>query len=545
MFAATRSAALGVLGAILISAGAHAQDATATAARQNGGGNKLITPADLKAWNGIRQNVLSNDGKWFAYVVSPTEGDATLVLRGTAQNATETRIPVGNGGGSIAISGDSKWMGYLIAPPRPPVLAGQGRGRGAGRGGQGQGADTARARPNVNKFVLMNLATSEKKEFDRIRRFNFSSERPEWIALQGYPPEGAGTAAAAPGGGGGRGGRGGGAPAEGGATAAGGADVLLYHITTGELFNLGKVGEYAFDDSGTWLAYTMDTSDQVGNGVQLFNLKTNAVKPLESDRLLYRHLAWVDSSAALSVMRGKINETTRDTVFSIEAFTFAPTGPGKKLLFDPTASTDFPNGWKLASERAPRYAEDLSAVFFGIREAARPQRGQGAGRGNSPIAAGAPGAGGTINQGRTGGAGGDNAEEDPSLVLWHARDPRLQSQQLVQEAADRAFNYLSEYRFAESKFVRLADDDLRNITITTGDKYAYGTDNREYQQQASYSGRNYQDLYSVDLKTGARKLIMKKRPGGGGGGGGGGMSSSQAAVLGNGWTLLGARSGHG
>jgi hypothetical protein len=31
-------------------------------------------------------------------------------------------------------------------------------------------------------------------------------------------------------------------------------------------------------------------------------------------------------------------------------------------------------------------------------------------------------------------------------VLWHYKDPRLQTQQEVQEARDRAYNYVAEYR---------------------------------------------------------------------------------------------------
>jgi dipeptidyl aminopeptidase/acylaminoacyl peptidase len=523
MRAATRLALVVALGAI-VPGTALAQDAQ----QEGTNGGRLITPADIRAWNSIRQNVLSNDGKWFAYVVGPSEGDLTLILRGTAKDATETRIPVGDGGGSIALSGDSKWLGYIVAPPRPANGGRAGRGGRGGRGGGGRGAGSegeqaadSSSERNANKLVLMNLATGEKKEIERIRRFSFNGEKPTWVAMQGYGADGA---APTGGGGGGRGGRGGGgAPAAGGAESGGNTDLLLYHIATGETFNMGRVGQFAFDESGDWLAYTMDTPDQVGNGLQLRNLKTNVVRSIESDRQLYRHLAWVDSSAALSVMRGRIDTQTRDTVFSIVAFTaFGANGPAKKLVFDPVGRTDFPSGWKLASERAPRYADDMSAVFFGIREVSRSPRGQtlAAGRGNSPIQPGAPGAGGTINQTGRGGRGGataDTANEQSSLILWHAKDPRLQSQQIVQEQQDRGFNYLAEYRFDDNRFVRLADDSLRDVTVFPRERFAYGTDNRAYQQEASYSGRNYQDIYSVDLRTGARKLLMKKKPGGGGG----------------------------
>ena len=93
-----------------------------------------IGAADIKAWNTIRQTVLSPDGKWFAYVIGPVEGNLTMVVRSTAAGATESRIPVGENGGSIVISGDSRWLGYIVAPPRVDSSA---RGRGAGRGGPG------------------------------------------------------------------------------------------------------------------------------------------------------------------------------------------------------------------------------------------------------------------------------------------------------------------------------------------------------------------------------------------------------------------------
>jgi len=506
------------LGVSLVVPGAAAEAQQVAQAGGARSGGRLITPQDIRAWNSIRQNVLSNDGKWFAHVTGPSEGDATLVLRGTAADAQETRIPVGDGGGSAAISGDSKWIGYLVAPPRATNAAGRGRaGRAGGQGG-GPGGPGGQATPSseapANKLVIMNLATGEKKEFERIRRFSFNADGATWVAMQGYP---AGGAAAPETGGGARGGRGGGPPAEAGAETGGAADVLLYSLTTGELFNMGRVGQYAFNQSGEWLAYTMDTPDQVGNGVQLRNMKTNVVRALESERLFYRHLAWVDSSRALSVMRGQADTLTRDTVFSIQTFmAFGPNGPARKVLFDPAARQDFPAGWKLASERAPRYAVDMSAVFFGIREANR-QGARVAGRGNPLVQPGAPGAGGTVNQPRGGGAGArgagaDSAAEESSLILWHARDPRLQSQQIVQEQQDRSFNYLAEYRLRTDRFVRLADEGLRDITLTTGERFAFGTDNREYQQPASYSGRNYQDVYTIDLETGTRKLVMKKRP---------------------------------
>ena len=488
-----------------------------------GGGGRTITPTDIQNWNSIRGSSLSNDGKWFAYTVGATESDLTLVLRSTVPGAVETRIPVGATGGSMQMSGDSKWMGYLVTANRPPVGGAGGRadgggraggGGGGGRGGVGGGAAdstpgaNAAADRHANKFVLMNLATGEKKEFNGIRRFSFNTDdNPTWVVMQ----------AGGGGGGGGGGGRAG-APANIGdllaaAASAGGADLMLYNLATGERQNMGQVGQYDFNDDGTYLAYTMDNADQFGNALQVRDMATGAIKALESEDVLYRHLAWTDSSRALSVMKGRIATAGggRDTVFSLKVFRgIGVNGATSSLTFSPEGRTDFPNNFKIASERAPRYSADLSMVFFGLREV--PKRAAAAR--NPLVTAGAPGMGGAINQtaGGRGATGTAAADSNPSLILWHPKDERLQSQQLVQESADRAFNYLVEYRFATNKFVRLTDDSLRSVTVTANDKFAFANDSKPYAQTAISNGRNYNDVYVVDLKTGARRLLWKKRP---------------------------------
>ena len=478
---------------------AHAQQPAASSA------TKQLGTADLKAWKSIRQSVLSNDGAWFAYVVAPNEGEAMLVVRSTAADGKELKFPVGeipSGAGgrgaaggdanaTLAISGDSHWVAFTIYPAANAGRANAGRG---GRGGrQGAATQAAPAATAQNKLGLVNLATGEKKEFDRIRRFAFNGDKPTWIAMQSYSDVPADTAAA-------RGGRGGGSTGR-----PEGTDLILYRLATGEAVNVGNVAEFGFDDAGDWLAYTIDARDEIGNGVQLRNMRTDVVRAVDSDHALYRHLVWADSGRGIAVLRGRADSTARDTLYSVLAVTSLNAQTPKKTVFDPSQHADFSSAMKVAVERAPKFSDDLSTIFFGIREAKRSDLTL-AGRASSVIQAGAPGMGGTINQPRV----NEAQEENPSLILWHGKDPRLQSQQIVQEAQDRAFNYLSEYRIPDNKFVRLSDDALRTVNLVGHDHFAYGIDTREYDQPMSYNGRRYEDVYGVDLATGERKPLLKK-----------------------------------
>jgi hypothetical protein len=68
-------------------------------------------------WKRIMGATLSRDGSWFAYRISPTEGNSELVVRSTADD-TEHRFPVGEGGGAIAFSADSRWLAFTITPTK-------------------------------------------------------------------------------------------------------------------------------------------------------------------------------------------------------------------------------------------------------------------------------------------------------------------------------------------------------------------------------------------------------------------------------------------
>ncbi|HEY4306183.1 MAG TPA: prolyl oligopeptidase family serine peptidase [Gemmatimonadaceae bacterium] len=478
--------------------------AQATQAQSAAKPTKQMSAADLKAWKGIRNPSLSNDGKWFAYVLAPNEGNAEVIVR-SISDGKETKYPIGDvsaGGGGrggapggaggaaaepLVISGDSKWVAFTVYPNASTTGAGRAGRGGGGRGGAPAGGNAATATPAVqNKMMLVNLASGEKKEFDRVRRFSFNGDKPSWIAMQSFAA--AAGAGATP------------APANGTGT-----DLVLYNLGTHDAVNVGNVAEFSFDDDGNYLAYTIDARDQIGNGVQLRNMKTDVVRAIDSDRGLYRSLAWADTNQALTVLRGRPDSAAHDTLYSVVAFTNISAAQPKKLVFDAAEHRDFPAGMKVAVDRAPRLAEDMQTIFFGMKEK-KDAAMIAATRGSNVVQAGAPGMGGTINQPRV----NEAQEENPSLILWHAKDPRLQSQQIVQEQQDRAFNYVSAYRVADNKVVRIADEAMRTVTSFGHDRYALGVDQTEYEQAASYNGRRYQDLYVVDVTTGTKKLLLKK-----------------------------------
>ena len=463
----------------------QAQNTSAPAATQPAA-PKPIELDDILAWKGLGASSLSSDGQWISYRVSPLQGDSEVVIRNTSTDK-EYKVAVGEGGGGAAIfSDDAQYAAVTTAATRRAA----------------QAARRAR-RPLQNGVTIIRLADGTKTEIAKIRRFAFSNETPGWIALHRYGADAApgGAPAAAPGG------RAGG-PAGGNEPSSRprGTDLILRDLATGDELSLGNVNEWAFDKSGRWLAYTIDAADQAGNGVQLRDMTSGAVRVLDSGKAWYERLDWTEKGDGLAVLKGKEDRAYRDRLHSVIGFTgFSATAAPKKVIYDPSADKSFPAGMTISQNRAPTWTDDLDALVFGIhelRKSDRPSRPESA-----DASADAPATPPAAPQAP---AADENADEKPNLVIWHWKDPRLQSQQEVQQNADRTYSYAAVYHPAAQKFIRLADDDLRTVNIAPKQKYAIGYDVREYQRMGNLDGRQFRDVYVVNLATGERKLALKK-----------------------------------
>ena len=98
-----------------------------------------------------------------------------------------------------------------------------------------------------------------------------------------------------------------------------GATLVVRQLSTGHDTSFGNISEYAWQDlprTGTLLAMAINSEDKTGNGVQLFNTETGAVRVLDSSSSIYSGLAWRKNSSDLAVLRSKSDPHR-------EGFTFA------------------------------------------------------------------------------------------------------------------------------------------------------------------------------------------------------------------------------
>jgi dipeptidyl aminopeptidase/acylaminoacyl peptidase len=463
-----------------------------------------MTVDDYSRWRTISAQALSADGKWLAYVleltnVMPGETKPELHIVNLATN----KDTVVNDATAPVFSPDSRWVAYQVDPGAAQ------RARQARQGASGSGSAPAGNAPSTQpspaqtapssgqagqtgrrggsepipprRVELRDLATGAIRSWEDIGLFTFAptsshlvlrrrggeAEGPSGRRGGGMPPQA--TAAREP------------AAA---ATGARGRDAVLLDLRTGRFQLLGSVADYAFNRSGELLAYTVDAAMKDGNGLFVFDARNGRVTPLDNDAKNYNRLAWNDEGTALAVLKGTEVEKMRERDNVLVAFRAVAAAlkdgapaPAPAVL-EPAKAAGFPKGW-VASDRAGlAWSEDGKRVFFGTKE-----------------------------QEPTPDTARKSTDEAANVDVWNTGDDRVQSLQMVRAEQDRNFTYRAAFDVAAGKFVRLADETMRELDVPEYGPWAVGLDRRAYLRDETVLPAG--DYYRVDTATGERTLIAK------------------------------------
>jgi dipeptidyl aminopeptidase/acylaminoacyl peptidase len=435
------------------------------------GDGMMLDPQNLDHWTTVRASQVTPDGQWVAVQFGPNEGDGeVMVMR--SDGADERRWPVGEtGGGSflssgasvMSLSSDGRWFAFTRYPTMEASKA----------------AESSKKRV-TNGVTVVNLQSGEERAFDGIDRYEFAGEAPQWLVMSRVAvedaPRGMGT------------------------------DLLLLDLASGRVTTIGSVGSFDLSPTGEWLAWVSQSPDRVGNGISLRNLTTGVVQTLDSEPAVYSGLNWADEgpdgrfATALSALRGMPDSAAADTSFVAVGFT----GFGESVQMvrvDATELSGFPAGMRIAPARTPSWSNDRSTLFFGIAEA--PAEPTSEERPDVRPVAGVPGAMQTPPPSL------DDEDDLPTLVLWHGRDPDLQSRQQVQENSDRRFTFLSAYHVSDGRFVRLATEEVSNVDLNDGQRYAVGEDRRAYQLRDGIDGGQRRDVLAIDVRDGSATPVLE------------------------------------
>ncbi|MHC5065917.1 MAG: S9 family peptidase [Planctomycetota bacterium] len=438
--------------------------AQATATQEPKTELKTLTVEDYGKWNRVNSTAISPDGRWLSYAYDPNDGDANLYL---AQVDGDKKYEQ-KGGGRPAFSKDSKWFAYMISPPEKKAEALRKKGE-----------------PVVQACEFVEIATGEKRKFDAVASFRFA-ESSKYLAMHKRPADRKAKHK--------------------------GADLILVELEGGAAYNLGNVSSYAFNEEGSLLAFAVDADNGAGNGIYLRDLASGRVTALDSSDKRYEQLSWNEEANDLACLRGEEVEDHEERANDLLAFFDLDSENPRRVAYLPGEDESFTEGFVLSEKRGLSWSEDRKRVFFGIREQQmkpdakkkdkkegeeEEKEGEGSeekkGKDEEPEKKDKP----------------KKDEPRSNVEVWHWKDERVQSTQKVRANGDRRSTHLAVLHVAtEPKFVRLADENMTNVSTSESPRWGLGRDDSAYRGDMSADGGRA-DYYRVSLETGERDLLAE------------------------------------
>lgn len=459
-----------------------------------------ITHRDFDSWRTISAVTLSPDGKYLAYAFMPQRGDGDLVVREVA-TGREWRENVGELPPPPVTPADAEGP-----PPEPPTIraafTSDSRWLIASTYPRKEEMDKARKERRraddmpKQGLLLMKLGSGEATRIDRVKNFQVPSRGGAWVAyLKEAPPAPAANQAkpaaeAKPaeqddeaedqqrGAGGGAGSR-----------QTFGTDLVLRELDRAENSErvFPFVSEYSFARDGKTLVYAVNSRKEEDNGVYAFTPggMGDAVA-LKAGKGKYSKLAWDRGQKKLAFFEEKKSVWVWDRGGAAAVETVTSQTPG------------IPAGMAVSEKGTLQFSADGMRLFVPVAPPPEEQA-----EGEQPAQ--------------------QDAGDRVLMDLWHWRDDLVQPMQRVRANRERNRTWRGVWHFDEKRYVQLATPEMAEVTPARTGLTALGTDDRAYRRMVDYDG-NYQDVYAVDTRTGARKRLAQMVRGGGFGTGGWQMS---------------------
>jgi dipeptidyl aminopeptidase/acylaminoacyl peptidase len=429
-----------------------------------------VQPPDYGQWESLAVprefGGLSPDGKWLAYGINRSNRENELRVTNIADGTTKTAAF----GAQAVFSSDSRWVAYAI-----------------GYSESQEEKMRKDKKPIQRKLGLLNLSTGEQIVVDGIESFAFSPAA-TYLAMRRYAPEKKDAPDAA---------------ANADTEDTPGATLILRQLSSGHDTSFGNVSEFAWQDlpkRGTLLAMTINSEDKTGNGVQLFNSENASVRVLDSSASVYSGLAWRKDGDDLAVLRSKSDDHRESSTEIALAWTHVGEASEASHTYDPTSDAKLPAGMRTVSFHKPTWSEDGDTVFLGMakweEKIAEPKKSEKDASVDSD----------SKNKDR---GKAKDAEEQPTVDIWNARDAEVMPKQKLNAKNDRQKNILCAWHLQSRQFVPLGKDLDEEIVPFHHQQTAYAANWSAYAMERSI-GRPAADVYFVDLATGSRTKIQDR-----------------------------------
>ena len=407
-------------------------------------------------WQTVSGTVLTDDGQFMAYLISPQQGDAELVITNTV-TGQELKV---ERGGAATFSKDGKWAVFNIKAP----YAATRQAKIDKKKGDDMPKDSL-GYVNLDSFELHKIANTTASK-NVLEKQNIIAYQTDW---QKEVPDSVKTKPKAE------------------------KITVIFNPATGQSDTLKNVDKYGFDKDGNKLAviFKKDKKDSLSKDeLVLFSLPDMGKKIISEGKKYYSLPAFNEEGNKFVFLASTDTNATGDKHCSVNIYEEMMVGKGKKAHLEQNIEALIPQDYKLdnglcvTENSSPFFSKNSSRVLLGVAECMPPK--------DTTIV----------------------DFESAQLDIW-AYDiymtPPIQKARLSQlkTATYESVINLGEDRHSITQLNPEITAVVRYIDGAEG-AYCLVVDDKPYQISSTWDSNGFCDVYLVDMKTGERTELFKK-----------------------------------
>ena len=307
-------------------------------------------------------------------------------------------------------------------------------------------------KPVLSDLHIVNLTSNEVSEIENVKDFSFS-ETSKFVAIYKHPKDKEADHK--------------------------GTDVLLMDLQGNQTLNIGNVSNFAFNKEGSFFSYVVDADGDNGNGLYLIDLSNLRTWPLHTGAYTYAQMTWNEEINQIAVLygtkpEGKVEQ--QNTLYWTSSLVPGMSAAVKNNSYVPNEDKDFPNNMVVSEYAKLTWNDAGTQLFFGIKDQQDELK--------------------------------KEDELKANVDVWHWKDERVQSLQIVQAERDRKSSFAAVLNLDGKKFFQLENSDMPSVSTNEKNIWAVGRVDTLYRKNINIPG-GFEDLYSLDTRTGAKQLIAE------------------------------------
>ncbi len=455
---------------------------------------KPLDHSVFDSWQSIGERMISNDGKWVVYTVTPQEGDADLFIQSTDGSNYKKQIPRGY---NVLITEDSRFVVFKIKPLYKDT----------------RDARIKKKKPEdfpKDSIGIIELGKETVTKVAKIKSYKTPEKAFGWLAYQKEKEQTTARTQNSP-------------TQKTVDSLRKTIDSLVMLVTQIKNEKAGNRDIADADDDPITTSSTTDGSDLVlrklADGKErIFKNVVDYYFNVYGQKLVMRvSRSAIDSTSANAVVIFDLKKSILDTILKggNDFKNFALAEDGSKIAFVAERDTNTKALQKFYGLYLYRSGDD-SAFLLADKKTEGMQLGMTLSEN------------GAVNFSKSGkrlffGTAPIGPPKDTSLVdfetakldIWNYKDDYLQSQQLFQLNNELKRSYLAVYDFMQNKLEQLGSKDFPNIIQTNegdGETFIAVTDTGR-RVQTQWTGNAIRDVYAIDVKTGKKTLVKKNHEG--------------------------------